>query len=377
MKLLFYIHSLEGGGAERVTASLASRWAELGWGDVTVVTVARGTQDAYALHPEVKRIELDLAGQSANSLAGLLQNVRRIRGLRKVLKRIRPDVAIGMMTDANISLAWAALGLRRLKTIGSERIHPPQHPLGILREALRHYSYGALSSVVALTEESADWIRMHTLARRVHVIPNAANWPLPMLPPTIAPETICQADRRFVLAVGRLEVQKGFDWLIAAFAMVASRHSDWDLVILGEGPERDRLQAQVNAGGLAGRVHMPGRAGNMPQWYERADLYVMSSRFEGFPNTLVEAMMYGVPVVSFDCDTGPRDIIHDEVNGLLAPLGDAVRLGAAMGRLMADGRLRRQLAAATTEVKARYAMDKIDTRWSMLFGELLRDNSRK
>lgn len=375
MKLLFFIHSLDGGGAERVTASLANRWVESGW-DVTIVTVARRTPDDYALHPGVRRIELDLAGASANRLAGLLQSLRRIRALRKALRQVRPDVAIGMMTEANVVLAWAALGLHRPRTIGSERIHPPQHPLGSLWEMLRRYSYGALSSVVALTEESAGWIRKNTMARHVDVIPNAANWPLPALAPTLVPETVCPAHRRLVLAVGRLEVQKGFDQLIAAFAILADRHADWDLVILGEGAERDHLQAQIHASGLEGRVHLPGRAGNMPRWYERSDLYVMSSRFEGFPNTLVEAMMYGVPVVSFDCDTGPRDIIHHGVNGLLVARDDVPRLGVAMDQLMVDDKLREQMAIAATEVKARYALEKIGDRWGMLFGELLRDNSR-
>lgn len=376
MRLLFFIHSLDGGGAERVTASLANHWVQQGRG-VTIVTVARCARDAYVLDPAVERIELDLARQSANRLAGLVQNLRRIWRLRRVLKQRQPDIAIAMMTESSISLAWAALGLRGLGTIGCERIHPPQHPLGSLWETLRRYSYGALSAVVALTQESADWIRKNTKARRVDVIPNAANWPLPELLPRIEPDAIFPAHRRLVLAVGRLEVQKGFDWLIEAFAMQALAHRDWDLVILGDGPERDRLQARIDAAGLAGRIHLPGRAGNMPLWYQRADLYVMSSRFEGFPNTLLEALMYGVPAVSFDCDTGPRDIIDHEVNGLLVPRGDAGRLSAAMGRLMSDGDLRGKLAMAAHDVKKRYAIDKIEKKWAVLFGELLNADARK
>ncbi len=376
MKLLFYIHSLDGGGAERVTASLANHWAQAGW-DVMIVTVAASASPAYALHPAVRCIGLGLAGASGHRLAGLLQNLRRIGRLRQLLRQARPDVAVAMMTEANIGLAWAALGLRGLRTVGSERIHPPQHPLAAVWEALRRHSYGRLSSVVALTRESADWIRQHTTARRVDVIPNAANWPLPMLPPTLPPETVCPVGRRLVLAVGRLEAQKGFDLLLAAYAALADRQPDWDLVILGEGPARARLQDLVRAAGLAGRVHLPGRAGNMPQWYRRADLYVLSSRFEGFPNTLVEAMMYGVPAVSFDCDTGPRDIIRDDINGLLVPPGDAQRLRAAMERIMADAGLRARLAGAATDVRVRYAMEKIGQRWATLFGELLGDDARR
>lgn len=376
MKLLFFIYSLDGGGAERVTTQLANRWVDLGW-HVTVVTVVSPSQNDYALRPAIARLSLGLAGESGNRIKGLLQNLRRVRGLRGLLKRHQPDIALAMMTESSISLAWAALGLRGVRTIGCERIHPPQHPLGSLWETLRRYSYGALSAVVVLTQESADWIRKNTKARRVDVIPNAANWPLPELPPRIEPDAIFPAHRRLVLAVGRLDVQKGFDWLIQAFAMQALAHRDWDLVILGDGPERDRLQAQVDLAGLAERIHLPGRAGNMPKWYQQADLYVMSSRFEGFPNTLLEALMYGVPAVSFDCDTGPRDIIDHEINGLLVPRGDVGRLSAAIGRLMSDGDLRGKLAIAAHDVKKRYAIDKIENKWAVLFGELLNADARK
>ena len=376
MRLLFFVHSLDGGGAERVTASLANHWAQQGW-DVTIVTVDRCAQDAYVLHSAVKRIELNLARESAHSLAGLVQNLRRIWHLRRVLKQCQPDIAIAMMTESSIRLAWAALGLRGIKTIGCERIHPPQHPLGFVWDMLRRYSYGALSAVVSLTSESADWIQKNTRARRVDVIPNAANWPLPELLPRIDPNIFSAPDRRVVLAVGRLDVQKGFDWLIQAFAMQARVHPAWDLVILGEGPLRAQLRAQIDAAGLARRVHLPGRAGNMPQWYQRADLYVMSSRFEGFPNTLLEALMYGVPAVSLDCDTGPRDIIDHGVNGLLVPRGDVGRLSVEMGRLMSDGVLRQRLASAAQDVKVRYAMEKIETQWAFLFRELLNADARK
>jgi len=129
--------------------------------------------------------------------------------------------------------------------------------------------------------------------------------------------------RRIVLAVGRFTKVKGFDLLIKAFAGIAIAYADWDLVILGEGPERSDLEAQVEALGLGHRVKLPGRAGNMPDWYARADLFVMSSHFEGFPLVLVEAMAHGCPAVSFDCDTGPRDIIRDEMDGrLVRPVSD-------------------------------------------------------
>jgi glycosyltransferase involved in cell wall biosynthesis len=369
LKLLIFIHSLSSGGAERVTVNLANHWAGKKW-DIVVVTLAPKRDDFYELHPAVKRITLELAGDSSNLFVGLLQNLRRVLALRRVLREIQPAIALGMTTTANVLLALAAWGFSTVRAIGSERTHPPQCPMGPLWEGLRRLSYGRLAVVTALTSESADWLNAHTGARRVSVIPNAALWPLPMQVPRIIPESLCQPERPIMLAVGRASEEKQFGLLLEVFHSLANQHDDWDLVILGEGPQRPALQAQVWAAGLEKRVFLPGRAGNVGEWYERADLYVMSSRFEGFPNTLVEAMAHSLPAVSFDCDTGPRDIIRHGVDGLLIPPGDVAGLTAALDRLMTDAALRQRLAERAVEVRERFSMKRIAGMWEELFEEI-------
>jgi glycosyltransferase involved in cell wall biosynthesis len=224
--------------------------------------------------------------------------------------------------------------------------------------------------VTALTGESAHWLKGHTGARRVPVIPNAALWPLPMQAPRLAPELFCQSERLILLAVGRASEQKQFGLLFDVFHCLANQHPSWDLVILGEGPQRPALQNQVQEAGLENRVFLPGRAGNVSEWYERADLYVMSSRFEGFPNALAEAMAYGLAAVSFDCDTGPRDIIRHEVDGLLVPPGDVAGLTAALDRLMGDAALRQQFAERAIEARERFSIERIAGMWEELFEEI-------
>jgi glycosyltransferase involved in cell wall biosynthesis len=369
MRLLFFIHSLSGGGAERVTANLANHWAAKGW-DITIVTLTPPSLDFYELHPKVGRIALELTGETRNVLAGLWKNLHRVRALRQVLRQVQPDIALALMSTANVILALATRGLAQVCAIGSERIHPPQLPLGAHWGALRRSTYGQLAAVVALTQESAEWLRMHTRAQQVAIIPNMALWPLAVQAPRLIPETICVADRHILLAVGRLDKQKGFDWLIEAFAVLARKHYNWILVILGEGPERRALDTQVQAARLDGRIFLPGRAGNVREWYERADLYVMSSGFEGFPNTLAEAMAHGLPAVSFDCDTGPRDIIRPEVDGLLVPPGNVDALAAALDRLMGDAALRAQFAARAVEARARFSMERITGMWEELFAKV-------
>lgn len=375
MKLLILIHSLGSGGAERVTANLASHFAERGW-EITVVTMAPESQDFYTLHPAVRRIALDMANMSGNPLIGLWRNLRRLAHLRSILRRADPDIALGMMTTANILLAYATWGLPRPCRIGSERVHPPQFPLGGRWEALRRHAYGKLAAMTAMTRESARWLETHTSARSVSVIPNAVLWPLPVLEPRLSPDAQCPPGRRVLLAVGRLERQKGFDFLIEAFSMLAPTHTDWDLVILGEGMQRAALHAQKKLAGLEGRVYLPGKVGNVGEWYERADIYVMSSRFEGFPNTLVEAQAHGLPAVSFDCDSGPRDILRDQVDGLLVPPGDISALAAALNRLMGDAELIKRFAARAIEVRERYSMERITGLWQALFEELVDDRAR-
>lgn len=368
MKLLIFIHSLRTGGAERVTASLANHWAEKGW-QVTVLTLTSAAQDFYQLHTAVQRIALDVAGDSSNPLAAINNNRRRVRALRHVLKQRQPDVALSMMSTANILLALAAIGLTGVTVIGSERTYPPRIPLGRAWELMRAYFYGHLHAMVALTEESAAWLRQHTRARHIPVIPNAVSWPLPNQTPYLPPPG--NANGKYtLLAVGRMSEEKGFHLLIPIFQCLAADFPDWQLVILGDGPDRPALEAQIASAKLNKRISLPGRAGNIGQWYAAADLYVMSSRFEGFPNTLAESMAHGLPAVSFDCDTGPRDIVRHEVDGLLVPAGDVAKLEAALRRLMGDPPLRQQMGARAVEVRERFSVQRVTRMWEELFEDL-------
>ena len=369
MRLLFFLYSLTGGGAERVTVNLANHWAAKGW-DITIVTLTPLRFDFYELHPGVRRISLDLASESRNVLVGFWKNLRRVKALRRVLQKEQPEIALALMTTANIILALASWDLPEVRAVGSERTFPPAFPLSTPWEVLRRNAYGLLAAIVALTQESAEWHRLHTNAQRVAVIPNMALWPLPVRAPRIIPETSHAPDRQILLGVGRLVKNKGFDRLLEAFTSLAHKHENWDLVILGEGAERAALESQVQAANLDGRVALPGRSGNVGEWYERADLYVMCSHFEGFPNTLAEAMAYGLPTVSFDCNTGPRDIIRHEIDGLLVPPGDLAGLAAALDRLMGDVDLRTRFAARALEVRTRFSIERIAGMWEELFVEL-------
>lgn len=366
MRLLIYIHSLENGGAERVVANLANHWASLGWA-VTVVTVAPRERDFYVLDPGVGRRCLDLTGRGGGVLAGVVRTARRARALRRVLRDVQPTVALSAMHTANVVLALAARGLPGVRTVGSEHNFPPKAPMGPIWETLRRHAYGHLHAVVALTHECAHWLERHSHARCVPVIPNPVAWPLSQHAPQVSPAIACAPGRQILLGVGRLSDEKNFTTLITIFARLAPAHPDWDLVILGEGPQRAALAAQVRAGALAQRVFLPGSVGNIGDWYAQASLYAMSSHFEGFPNTLVEAMAHGVPAVSFDCDTGPRDIIRHGIDGLLVASGDADGMASALDRLMRDAHARVGFAQRAVDARERFSMVKISRMWEAVF----------
>ncbi|CAB3812809.1 GalNAc-alpha-(1-_4)-GalNAc-alpha-(1-_3)-diNAcBac-PP-undecaprenol alpha-1,4-N-acetyl-D-galactosaminyltransferase [Achromobacter aegrifaciens] len=362
-RVLLFIHSLHGGGAERVAADLSAHWAGMGR-EVMVVTQASAEGDVYTLHPKVRREVLHTAGEGGG-LRGIWSNVQRVRALRRVVKSFRPDIVLGMMTTASVLSVLACAGLS-CRVIATEHTHPPSQTLSGFWQRLRRLTYPRAASVVALTRGTADWLAQHVPGSKLAVIPNPVHFPLPRAEPVLTP--VSGDGRKRLLAVGRLHADKGFDLLIQAYAKLAASHPGWDLVILGEGDERRALEAQVREAGLASRIFMPGRAGNVGDWYDSADLYVLTSRFEGLSNTLLESMASGLAAVSFDCDTGPREIIREGVDGVLVrPNGDVPALCKALDAVMRNDADRVRMAQAATDVRDRFSAARVLQKWQELF----------
>ncbi|MEN5065744.1 glycosyltransferase family 4 protein [Achromobacter aegrifaciens] len=362
-RVLLFIHSLHGGGAERVAADLSAHWAGMGR-EVMVVTQASAEGDVYTLHPKVRREVLHTAGEGGG-LRGIWSNVQRVRALRRVVKSFRPDIVLGMMTTASVLSVLACAGLS-CRVIATEHTHPPSQTLSGFWQRLRRLAYPRAASVVALTRGTADWLAQHVPGSKLAVIPNPVHFPLPRAEPVLTP--VSGDGRKRLLAVGRLHADKGFDLLIQAYAKLAASHPGWDLVILGEGDERRALEAQVREAGLASRIFMPGRAGNVGDWYDSADLYVLTSRFEGLSNTLLESMASGLAAVSFDCDTGPREIIREGVDGVLVrPNGDVPALCKALDAVMRNDADRVRMAQAATDVRDRFSAARVLQKWQDLF----------
>lgn len=362
------IHSLSAGGAERVLVNLANYWAQQER-RITVITVAGCSSDFYRLDPNINRIALNLAVDSTSLAKAAANNIRRVNAIRSVLYDVRPDIAVGFMITSNVLLALASVGAP-WRTVGSEQNHPSLSQAPRMWKILRCLLYNWLDAVSVLTPDMEDWIVNNTLTKHTSVIPNPV-WPIDKQEPSVDPDNILPGDGSTLLAVGRLTRQKGFDLLIEAFAKVVEKNPKWHLVILGEGSQRDLLESQIHRLEIRDKVIMPGIVGNIEDWYRCADLYVMSSRYEGFGNTLAEALACGLPAVSFDCNTGPRYIIRDNIDGILVDPNDTARLADALEKLMSSKKMRTEYSRRASHAQSRFSIQRISHKWDTLFDSVV------
>lgn len=355
-RVALVISDLGLGGAERVVCALARTWVEAGC-EVAVVTIASPDLDVYALPEGVRRVALGLARPSRNVVVGGVQGARRVLALRRALVGLAPEVVVSFLESTNVLSLLATRGLG-LPVVVCERTDPRAARIGRPWAALRRWLYPRATALVVQTRSVATWARAH--CRRVEVIENFVE-----RPPRHADPGGGQGPWR-LLAMGRLSVEKGFDLLIEAFGRIAGPRPDWSLTILGEGPERGRLEALAASLGLERRVSLPGLVADPWPHLLAAHAFALPSRREGYPNALLEAMAAGLPAVAFDCPSGPSDIIEDDRNGLLVAAGDVAALAAALGRLADVPAERVRLGSKAREVAVTHAPARILGRWSDL-----------
>ena len=314
-------------------------------------------RDFYALDPRVRRIGFGLLGARAG-IEKLGANLRIVRRLRTELRSERPDVLVSFITQANVLALLAAVGLNTPVVI-SERIDARIHRDPLPWHVLRRLLYPRAACLVVQTKALRPWASALVGAQRVTTIPN----PVVQVEGGPVAERSPQPPAFSIVAMGRLVRHKGFDLLLEAFAIVAPQFPGASLTIYGEGPERHTLQAQARSLGLLDRVSFPGRVQNAAEALAAASLFVLSSRYEGFPNVLTEAMSLARPVVAYDCPSGPAEIIRHELDGLLVPAEDIRALAAAMTRVLSDPELRQRIAMRAAEVSERFSQQRVLAQW--------------
>ncbi len=374
------------GGTIRAAINLAGYLAD--HKDVEIVSTYRRREEPYfAFDPRVKVMALDDERKGATPA--------RLRPLRAVLRRIpsalyhpadirkhnhslwtdirlvrllrrQRGVVIGSRPGHNILVA--DLKVPGLVGIGLEQMNLRSHAKNLRKAMLRRYR--DLDGLAVLTEQDRE-----EYGRAM----NGTAPPMWRIPNTVARVEPPRADlsAKRIFAAGRYTAQKGYDFLIPAFAPVAAAHPEWELKLCGRGKDTQKLRALIAEEGLEDRVILDGPTDDVPGEMAQASIYALSSRYEGFPLVLIEAMSKGMACVAFDCPTGPADIIDDHRNGLLVPARDVEGLTAALMELVSDEDLRRRCGEAALETAQGFTMAAIGPKWDEMMQALLQQRAAR
>ncbi|WP_186424858.1 glycosyltransferase family 4 protein [Cupriavidus metallidurans] len=344
-------------GAERMTAVIANALAERGY-RVFVLSLWDRTS-VFPLHESVQHHALFEQRPSFKRAY-----VSTVLGIRHFVREHGIDVLIEVDTMLTLFTLPATSGMR-VRRIAWEHCHFDEDLGRRARRIARWLAGRYCRQVVVLTKRDRQrWMEALRPRGRIICIPNPLPFPLPATP---APRK-----NKTVLAMGRLVAAKGFDVLLHAWQQVAREAPDWNLVIRGEGDERHALTALVRQLGLEDSVSLPGICRDTRQAYEQASVFCLSSRYEGFALVLIEAMAFGLPVVSTNCETGPRELLRSGENALVVPVGDANALAQGLIQAMRGGKLPTAIGTHGRQVASAYALDMIIANWdTLLAGESL------
>lgn len=373
MKLLYTIPATyRPAGMERVLANKANWFAARGYEIVVVTTDQHGRKPAFAFDPSIRMIDLGI-GYEDNNGGSFASKILRYPGkqlrhrirLSRVLKAEKADVVISMFGNDAAFVPRIKDGSRKVLEIHFSRFKRLQYGrsgLWALADRFRSWNDKRVASrfdsfVVLTNEDRGYWGDMPN----IRVIPNARTFePLPL-------QDKSNKSVRTVLAAGRLNFQKAFDRLLDVW--VVAKTGGWRLRIVGDGELRAELQDRAERLGIAGSVTIGPSDRSMVEEYADADIYAMTSLYEGLPMVLLEAQAAGLPIVSVPCKCGPRDVITDGVDGYICELPD---FPSRLRGLMDDEELRDRMGRAALTASERFAEDRIMAMWTELFEELTR-----
>ena len=346
--LLFYINAIHEGGAERVIIQVARHFALCGYKSILVTSYL--DKNEYPVPPEIERISIE--GEEIKQ-SRLKRNLSRILALRKLCKKYKPAAIISFMAEPNFRSIIATLGLKT-KSIVSVRNDPDREYAGRLGRLVGKQIIPRCAGCIFQTEDAKKWFSKK-LQKKSQVIFNDVD------PVFFNTE---YAGGKDIVTLGRLCEQKNHALLIDAFAKIADKHPNANLLIYGIGPLEDALKEQISDLGLEARVLLMGLSTQSNLVLSSSKCFVLSSDYEGMPNALLEALAVGVPSISTDCPCGgPRCIIENGVNGYLTPVGDAGALSRAMDSLLSDEELCKSFSVKAREMSGAYRTEAVFSQW--------------
>lgn len=349
MKIAFYINSIRRGGAERVIVNLANNFVKYN-NEVIIITSFKGERE-YPYSAKIKRYVLE---EKLTEKSKIKRNIIRVTSLRKVLKNENPDCLISFMAEPNYRAIVASIGLSN-KVVISVRNDPEREYSGISGKILGKLLLPLADGCVFQTPDAQKWFP-RKLQKKSKIIYNAVKDEFFNIERNVEANT--------VVTCGRLEEQKNHKMLINAFELVVKEHKKAKLLIYGEGSLKNELEELIENKGLNDNIKLCGNSDNIPEVLSKAEIFVLSSDYEGMPNALMEALAVGVPSISTDCPCGGPDmLIQDSENGELIESGNYMELSLAILNLLGNDKLQDKYSYKSKKEAEKYRSSIIFKSW--------------
>ncbi|MFW6015506.1 MAG: glycosyltransferase [bacterium] len=364
IKCLFLIPRMGNGGAERVLATLANELSRRGY-DIVILTLT-SDESFYKLDPAVKiigaKFDVNQNNKVIRNFHMGINGMRAIFFINRYIRSWKPEIVLSFLTHTNILSLKVHLFNRRIPLVISERCEP--NARNFLSRIITKYFYPMANTLVCQSKKVANFFPKYA-QKKIKVIYNPINR-------ESIPHALPLVRRKVIVGVGRLFSQKNFSLLIESFNDIKDEFPEYILEIYGEGHLRDDLQTKIKNLGLHDRVFLMGIKKDVMKSVYDAQLFVLSSDFEGFPNALVEAMASGLPVISTDFSTGiAREFVKKE-NGIVVPVGDKSSMSNAIRRILYDNDMQKRMSQKNRTIMNKLSTRKIVDIWSRVFEEVLK-----
>ena len=358
MKIAFCISSLGKGGAERVVSILANHLSKSN----EIIIILNITKNiSYKLERNIKVLQLD--GEKRKNT--ILKNVIRVRKIKKILKEEKPDIIISFLPMPSFKILFANRKTK-IPIIISDRNNPEKEYKQIVYKILMKWLYPKANGFVFQTKEQKEFFS-DKIQRKSRIIFNP-------IKEEFLEEQKSKVKDNVIISVGRLIEQKNHKMLINAFSKVAKKHPEYRLRIFGQGKLKEQLQNQINELNMQDKIFLCGISDNIKEQLEKSKIFAFPSNYEGMPNALIEAMAVGLPVIATDCPCGgPRELIQENINGILIPVNDELLMEKAINDLIEDKKFAKKIGDNAIKIKNRLAPEIIVKQWEEYIIDILQE----